>query len=70
MPGPPRYALGMATRFNVTVDGLNLGDWSGCSGASGCTSPPRESSGRLLQQSNGRHWRLPPVTPSVGSGDS
>lgn len=33
MPGPdPRLALGMAMRFNVTVDGLNLGDWSGCTG--------------------------------------
>jgi phage tail-like protein len=33
MPAPPpRFALGMAMRFNVTVDGLNLGDWSGCTG--------------------------------------
>lgn len=31
-PTPSRFALGMAMRFNVTVDGLNLGDWSGCSG--------------------------------------
>lgn len=28
----PKLALGMAMRFNVTVDGLDLGDWSGCTG--------------------------------------